>query len=183
MSIHGFECRVGHGLLDADATPSGGCVLDSHSTNNKDDSMGTDIDWLNQLAKRLIDSVDGYREAADSIDEAGRKQQFTDLANGRERVVNEFQTKVRSLGGDPEKDGSVLAAAHRVFMNVRSSLQDSAKATAAELERGEGKLKSEFEDALKDDDVTQPTRDFIRQHWDSADAGHAHAKALLAAYS
>lgn len=144
--------------------------------------MASDVDCLNQLAKRLIDSVDGYREAADNVDQPERKRQFRELAEGRERIVREFQSKIRSLGGDPEKDGSVMAAAHRIFLNLRSSLQDSEKATAAELERGEGTLKSEFEDALADDDVSAETRQFIRRHWESADAGHELAKALRASY-
>ena len=64
---------------------------------------------LNSLIATTLDSIDGYRKAADETNAAGFRDIFLSRANERQAVVANLQAKVRELGGKPEDDGTVLA--------------------------------------------------------------------------
>jgi len=56
---------------------------------------------------------------------------------------------VRSLGAAPEDDGTVLAAAHRAFLNLKNAVAGDDETVVKEVERGEDHIKEKFEAALK----------------------------------
>ena len=45
----------------------------------------------------------------------------------------------------PEDDGTILAAAHRMFLSLKSSLGGSDQGVVNEVERGEDRIKAKFE--------------------------------------
>lgn len=137
-----------------------------------------DVSWLNALTSTLIDSVDGYSQAAEATNNAEVKQKFQRLAERRRNVVEEFQRKVRELGGTPEDSGSLSAAAHRQFLNLRSYIQSDVKAALSEVERGEEYLESRFEAALDDDDLSPTAKAFIQQHWAQVNADEEYVESL-----
>ena len=135
---------------------------------------------LNSLIATTLDSVDGYRKAADEANAAQFKDQFFSRANERQAIVADFQAKVRELGGEPEDDGTVLASAHRAFLGLRDMLtgeRDDA-AVVAEVERGEDHIKSKFESALKDEDLDPAVRGLIQSAFTSVREGHDQMSAL-----
>ena len=70
-----------------------------------------DISVLNSLIETTIDSVDGYRRSAQEATNSRFSAAFLERANEREQIVSKLRDEVRRLGGNPEDDGSVLAAA------------------------------------------------------------------------
>lgn len=138
--------------------------------------MMTDHDThtLNSLIATTLDSVDGYREAADKADHATLAETFRARANEREEVVRTMQAKVRAAGGNPEDDGTILAGAHRVFLSLRDAVtgERDDDAVVAEVERGEDHIKSKFDDALKDDDLSADTKTCIADCYTSVKRGH-----------
>lgn len=138
-----------------------------------------DIRTLNTLIATTLDSVDGYTEAAKDSDSGRFASLFTSRATERRRVVSNLQQQVRSLGGNPEDDGTLLAGAHRVFLNLKATLTGKDdEAIIAEVERGEDHIKSKFEDALDDTDISSATRTVIEQAFTSVRAGHDQMSAL-----
>ena len=138
-----------------------------------------DIRTLNGLIATTIDSVDGYTEAAKDADNSHYAQMFTSRAGERRQVASSLQAEVSRLGGNPEDDGTALAGAHRVFLNLKTAVtgQDD-QAIVNEVERGEDHIKAKFEDALKDDGLTAETRSAIGAAWDSVKAGHDEMRDL-----
>lgn len=132
-----------------------------------------DIRTLNGLIATVIDSIDGYTEAAKESESGRFGQIFTDHAAERRQVATRLQTEVTRLGGNPEDDGTTAAAAHRGFLNLKSAVtgQDD-KAIVNEVERGEDHIKAKFEDALRDDDLTPQVRSVIQECFTSVKAGH-----------
>ncbi len=132
-----------------------------------------DIRTLNSLITTTIDSVDGYTEAAGDSNSARFRDRFTSRAAERRQVASQLQAEVRRLGGDPEDDGTALAGAHRMFLNLKASvIAQNDKAIIDEVERGEDHIKAKFEDALKDEELSPAVRAVIEQCYTSVRQGH-----------
>jgi uncharacterized protein (TIGR02284 family) len=132
-----------------------------------------DISVLNGLIAATLDSADGYETSAADIQDASLSAMFLARARERRSVVAQLQTEVSRHGGTPEDDGSVLAGAHRMFVNLKSIVtgQDN-KAIVDEVERGEDHIKAKYEDALNDTDVSAEVRGVIQTAWQSVREGH-----------
>jgi uncharacterized protein (TIGR02284 family) len=142
------------------------------------DSSKHDITILNNLIETTLDSADGYQEAAEDASSAGYRTLFQQRSAERRQVVSELQGEVRTLGGKPEDDGSVLASAHRVFVNLRDSLSKGDKGVIAEVERGEDFIKAKYEEALQDDEISTSVRDAVVRAYGSVKSGHDQMRDL-----
>ena len=132
-----------------------------------------DTTALNGLIETTLDSIDGYRRSAEQATNPRFASEFLARAAEREQVVATLRDEVRRLGGTPEDDGSVLAAAHRAFLTLRDTVTGSDDhAVIAEVDRGESWLNAKWEAALKDDQLSPETRDVIGRCYDSVRAGH-----------
>lgn len=138
------------------------------------------IATLNSLIATTLDSVDGYRKAAEEANAAQFREIFLSRANERQSVVAAFQTKVRELGGTPEDDGTILASAHRAFLGLRDKLTGARDddAVIAEVERGEDHIKSKYESALADAELDAAVRELIERGYASVRQGHDQMSAL-----
>jgi uncharacterized protein (TIGR02284 family) len=132
-----------------------------------------DITVLNSLIETTIDSVDGYRRSAQEATNSRFSAEFLERANEREQVVSQLRDRVRQLGGNPEDDGSVLAAAHRAFLSLRDKVTGSDDgAVIAEVDHGESYLNGKWEAALRDEGLSPETRSLVQQSYDSVREGH-----------
>lgn len=131
-----------------------------------------DLRVINSLIETTIDSVDGYREAAREACIPTLRTLFERRASERQAVVAALQAFVVSKGGKPQDDGTVLAAAHRVFVDLRSALDNGDEAVVKEVERGEDHIKRKYGDALKDIELTPAARDAIENAYASVKRGH-----------
>lgn len=138
-----------------------------------------DVSVLNSLIKTTLDSVKGFKDAAEDVNAGTYQNLFSQFASERSRVASDLQAEVRRLGGNPEDDSSFLAAAHRAFMNLKemvSSRDD--QAVIEEVERGEDYIKGKFAEALGDTELSPATRSVIQQAYTSVRAGHDRVSAL-----
>lgn len=138
-----------------------------------------DIRTLNSLIATVIDSIDGYSESAKDAESGRFTSMFNDRAAERREILTRLQAEVGRLGGNPEDDGTTAAAAHRGFVNLKSAVTGrDDKAVINEVERGEDHIKSKFEDALRDDDLSPQTRSVIQECFTSVKQGHDQMSAL-----
>jgi uncharacterized protein (TIGR02284 family) len=138
-----------------------------------------DISVLNGLIETTIDSIDGYRRSAEAATSSRFSQTFRDRAAEREQVVARLRDRVRELGGTPEHDGSILAAAHRQFLSLRDAVTGSDDhAVIAEVDRGESYLNAKWHAALEDDRLSPETRSVIREGYESVRSGHEQWEAV-----
>ena len=138
-----------------------------------------DISILNSLIKTTLDSMKGFRDAAEGAENTQFATMFSEFEGERSRVASQMQDEVRRLGGNPEDDTSFLAAAHRTFMNLKDAIvgRDD-RAIIQEVERGEDFIKGKFQEALNDDELSPSTRAVITEAFSSVRAGHDRASAL-----
>jgi len=134
---------------------------------------GNDVATLNSLIETTIDSVDGYRESAAATEDARLKGMFETFASDRGKVVQDLRARVTALGGTPEDDGTVLAAAHRKFVDLKSLVTGrDDQAIVNEVERGEDHIKAKFEKAIADEEISSETRGIITRAFESVRRGH-----------
>lgn len=137
-----------------------------------------DIHVLNSLIETTIDSADGYREAAKETDQPNFKTLFEARSFERQQVTSDLQGAVRTLGGDPEDDGTILAKAHRAFLDVKHALLRDEQAVVNSVENGEDFIKAKFESALEDSAVSATTRETIRRAYATVKDGHDQMRDL-----
>lgn len=136
------------------------------------------IHVLNGLLETTIDSVEGYAEAAKDAENPRFRELFLNRAAERRQAVTLLRQAVRREGGEPADDGTVLASAHRVFVDMRSSISKGDKAVIEEVERGEDHIKAKYNEALKDEQLSLESRDAIQQAYTSVQLGHDQMSAL-----
>jgi uncharacterized protein (TIGR02284 family) len=128
---------------------------------------------LNTLLATLTDSINGYRDSAENIQNSGFKQLFLDSAEERSRVAEDLRAEVRRLGGDPDDDGSFMGKTHQVFLDLKAAITGrDDKAIINEVERGEDYLKEKFETVLQSDKLAGETRAVVEQAFTSVRRGH-----------
>jgi uncharacterized protein (TIGR02284 family) len=142
-----------------------------------------DIKTLNSLIETTLDSADGYAEAAKDAKSPQLVSLFNERSSERKQVASTLQQCVRSLGGKPDDDGTVLASAHRMFVNLRASLtSNDNKEVVDEVERGEDHLNSKFESAMKDADLSPDTQASITNAYASVRSGHDQMRDIKRAF-
>jgi uncharacterized protein (TIGR02284 family) len=142
------------------------------------DANRHDIHVLNSLIETTLDSADGYREAAKETERPNFRTLFEARSFERQQVASDLQGTVRSLGGEPEDDGTMLAKAHRAFLDVKHALLRDEQAVVNSVENGEDFIKGKFESALEDSSVSATTRETIRRAYATVKDGHDQMRDL-----
>ncbi|HEY0102155.1 MAG TPA: PA2169 family four-helix-bundle protein [Brevundimonas sp.] len=142
------------------------------------DANRHDIHVLNSLIETTLDSADGYREAAKETEQPNFRSVFESRSFERQQVASDLQGAVRSLGGEPEDDGSILAKAHRAFLDVKHAVLRDEQAVVNSVENGEDFIKGKFEAALEDSSVSATTRETIRRAYATVKDGHDQMRDL-----
>ena len=138
-----------------------------------------DIRTLNGLIATTIDSVDGYRTSAQDVENSRFAELFTARASERSSVAEQLRAEVKRLGGNPEDDGTILAAGHRAFVNLKAAVTGrDDQAIVNEVERGEDHIKAKFEEALKDDSLSPQSRALVETAFGSVKSGHDQMRDL-----
>ena len=108
------------------------------------------IECLNDLIQTCRDGESGFQTAADHIKDTNLREFFEKCSVQRAQFASELRSEVRQLGGSPTKSGSVSAAFHRGWMNIKSIVTGGSDAAIiAECERGEDAAVENYQRVLK----------------------------------
>lgn len=139
----------------------------------------SDTTTLNTLIATLLDSIDGYTKSAQDVKDRDLADRFNARARERQSAVTGLQAAVARLGGNPEDDGTLLASAHRAFLNLKEVVTGTDdQAIINEVERGEDYLKNKFEAAMRNVDLAPEARAAVDAAWTSVKAGHDEMSGL-----
>jgi uncharacterized protein (TIGR02284 family) len=132
-----------------------------------------EISTLNTLIATTIDSITGYEDSAENIDNERFREIFRQRASERQQVVESLRSEVRRLGGDPEDGGSFMGKAHQRFEDLKAAVTGrDEKSIINEVERGEDYLKDKFEAALNGDTLSGESRSVVERCYQSVRSGH-----------
>ena len=128
---------------------------------------------LNSLIETTMDSAHGYRSAAEGADNPEFKTMFAERAGKREELCRRLQQEVRTFGGEPEDDQSLMGRVHNKFAEMRGDLMGrDDKGVIDEVERGEDVIKAKFEAATRDTDLPEPARQLVTTAYAEVKADH-----------
>jgi uncharacterized protein (TIGR02284 family) len=110
------------------------------------------ISTLNNLIETCRDGQEGFKTAAEGVNNGELKELFYSYSQKRAGFAGELQDEVRRLGGDPEETGSVTASLHRGWMDIRAAVTGGEESSVlAECERGETAAISNYRTAFNVD--------------------------------
>lgn len=115
------------------------------------DSNQNDIEILNHLIAKTLDSAQGYQEAAKDEETGEYRDIFHDMAFEREQVVDDLQAAVRQLGGEPDEKGTLLGTMHRTFTFISAISTEGDTTLIKRVEGGEDHLRDVYQEALSKD--------------------------------
>ena len=152
--------------------------IPSSYITKQDELTKNTIDTLNDLIETCQDGNEGFKEAAEGASGNDLKTLFTKYSNERAAYASELQVLVRGLGGTPEHDGSLTAALHRGWMDIKAAVAGNDDAAILnECERGEDSAKKAYQDALKQE-LPDYVRTQVQNQYDGVLVTHDHIKSL-----
>ena len=148
-------------------------TFDSTTASN-DDVIST----LNGLIETCKDGQNGFKEAAEGVERSDLKSLFYEFSQQRSQFAGELQSLVQSLGGDPENTGSVAAAVHRGWINIKSVVTGKDDgAILSECERGEDSAKNTYKDAIEEP-LPANVMEVVQTQYKAVQSAHDRIKAL-----
>lgn len=148
------------------------------SNTSSTESNDSVISTLNGLITICRDGQEGFKDAAEGIERSDLKSLFYEFSQQRAEFAGVLQGLVRSLGGDPETEGSVSGAIHRGWIDLKSAITGGdEKSILNECERGEDSAKNAYTEALE---LNLPANvsDVIREQSQAVQAAHNRIKQL-----
>lgn len=132
-----------------------------------------EVSTLETLTTTLIDSINGYEDAATNSDNPRFQQIFRERASERRQVLEDLRSEVRRLGGDPPDDGSLMGKTHQRWLDLKAAVtgRDDQQVINS-VEAGEDYLKEKFETALNSGDLSGETRQAVERAYQSVRTGH-----------
>ena len=136
------------------------------------------VSTLNSLVETCRDGQDGFKTAAEGVNNAELKELFHSYSQQRANFVGELQDEVRRLGGEPDTTGSVTASLHRGWMGLRAALTGGEEASGlAECERGEDAAMSNYRAAFNVD-LPANVRQIVERQFAEIKEAHNHIRNL-----
>ena len=128
---------------------------------------------LNSLIETTLDSANGYKDAAEHVDDPQYKTLFAERSSKRLELVRRLQDEVRSFGGEPRDHQSMIGKLHNKFVGLKDSMTGgrSDKAVIDEVERGEDVIKKKYEMAAEEELPTE-AKSVITEAYQSVKADH-----------
>ncbi|GGQ98818.1 PA2169 family four-helix-bundle protein [Deinococcus ruber] len=135
-------------------------------------------DALRKLSGTLRDGEKGFSEAAENAKDSSLKSMFSELSSQRASMASQLEPLVTQYGETPREGGSVGAALHRTWLNVRDAItgRDDA-AVVAEAERGEDVAKGNYEEVLKEE-LPADVRSMVEAQYAQVKASHDKVRDL-----
>lgn len=124
------------------------------------------LDVLKDVGKIIRDSEEGYRHAANDIDDWQLRSMFLELARVRSEQGDEIDRLLQRFGGEALPKGvSVGGTLHRTFLDLKAAITgNNRQAAITEVVRGESYAESVFDRALRGDLPADVRQIIQRQH-------------------
>ncbi len=141
------------------------------------------ISTLQKLIETCRDGQNGYRDAAEHVDNAELKEFFNRKSIERAQCAGELEQEIQRLGAhDPDRSGSTAGALHRAWFELKDKLGGGDETILNSVEQDEDKAKKDFEEAINKEHIPADIREVIEQVATRVRAAHDEARNLRDRY-
>lgn len=152
--------------------------IDTNRINSETLSNDDVISTLNGLIETCKDGQEGFKHAAEGINDSQTKSVFYEYGQQRAQFAGELQTLVRELGGDPETSSSFLGTLHRGWIDIKSAVTGKDEAAVLnEAERGEDAAKDAYKSALEQN-LPMNIRSVVENQFSAVKEAHDKVKMI-----
>lgn len=138
------------------------------------------IENLNDIVVKNYDASKGYRRAAENLEHSSYGELFRKNAHQRMEFAGKLQEEIRVLGGEPNKDGSIMGNAHRAWMDFKEALaSNKTEAVLEECCTGEKVAMKEY-DELLEKEIPKPIQDLVVEQRNHVNQSYQHLKSVTA---
>ncbi len=138
----------------------------------------TVISVLEKLIETNRNAQEGYRDAAEHIKDAQLRAFFNEQSTERANFAGELENEVIRHGKhDPERSGTVGAAVHRRWIDLKVAMGGGDHSILESVESGEDTARKEYEEALNSA-LPEDLKSILRQHAQAVTSAHDHVRML-----
>ncbi|WP_018619102.1 ferritin-like domain-containing protein [Spirosoma luteum] len=120
------------------------------------------LDQLGKLLTLSNDAEEGYKEAADNVDDNELKTLFLEQSRQRADFAQELNREISTLGGNADNGTSLTADLHRAWINIKSTFSsDDDKAVVQECHRGDQEALNDYNSVLQGTNLAASTRELL----------------------
>jgi uncharacterized protein (TIGR02284 family) len=142
-------------------------------------SQEKNISILNNLIETCKDGQEGFSTAAKDAKDMELARVFSHYAAQRGNYIRELQQRVRALGGDADKHGTLTGSVHRGWIDLKAALSSNEPhSVLSECERGEDAAVENYRDALHETELDLETRAIIQRQSAGVQEAHDRIKEL-----
>lgn len=159
------------------ATPEG--ATDGQTAGERTGPDPEVLRLLRTLAAYCRDSEAGYRLAYESADDRELRIEFGRLVDEREEMARQLDRALRELGEEPPSHGTVMGAAHRIFLGLKAAIAGrDREEILEEIVRGESVFEGTY-DALLRRDLPSAVEATVRDQHRSVREARDHFRSQL----
>lgn len=147
--------------------------------NNEDSNTRQKvIDVLNRLVAVNYNGRDGYRTAAEAVNNQEYVALFEEYAEQRAGFIEELKELIIQFGGKPENEGNLSGVFHRAWIDLKGAITNGdAASIMAECDRSEATALEVYREAMGVE-TPEPVREVIRRHMSAIRLAHERVHAL-----
>ena len=141
--------------------------------------MKNENEVIDNLIETLKDGQEGFKQAAEAVNDPTLKSLFLDYSQQRSRFAAALQSEARRHGEtEPETSSSATGAMHRGWINLKSAITGGDEhAILAECERGEDSAVEEYKKAL-DNGLSPTAQELVSRQFAEIKAAHDRIRGL-----
>lgn len=143
--------------------------------------MSDTTNALNDLVSLLKAGENYYRESAESIDDRDVKSLFNEMAAVRSAAIQELESKIKGLGGDPS-GASWMEQAREFYTSAKSLVSDKTETLIAALEEHEDRTLEQIKDSFSEVEDGEAQK-ILTRHLEVFRTTHAKMKAMKEAHA
>jgi uncharacterized protein (TIGR02284 family) len=141
--------------------------------------INSGIDILEDLIETCRDGENGFKQAAEKINDPEIRSFFLAQSTERAEFARELEAEVQRLGkGEPKRSGSTAGALHRSWMGLKEALGGGPKTILESAEKGEDSARDAYQKALTDENLPPSVRPIVQRQAESVRLAHDRVRHL-----
>ena len=101
------------------------------------------------LTDTTFDSVEGYRQAAETANNSQLTQALQQRGQERGQTLQQMNAELQRQGEELVTKGTLTGEAHQMWQSVTAAFENNDEAAAERVEEGEDYIKNKFQEAIE----------------------------------